>query len=221
MISASSACVLARPLPSTWLSNRSAPALRILAAEHGGVRERRARLTHPPYAAPELLAERPNEVWSWDISKLKGLAKLTYFYLYVILDVFSRYAVGWTVQHRESGSAGQGPLARHPRATLRLRPASVADQQLVLRWTRCATAVGATSGEARPRLRKRRPGAWTAGLRCVSGYEELRLGIVQRSPAAAVAHEVEHVAVPLGASVEPVAVNDPGTHRGGGPGRGR
>jgi len=75
---------------------------RILANEHGGVTERRAQLTHPPYAAPELLAERPNEVWSWDISKLKGPAKWTYYYLYVILDVYSRYAVGWTVQHREN-----------------------------------------------------------------------------------------------------------------------
>ena len=64
--------------------------------------------THPAYARPELLAERPNELWSWDISKLKGPAKWTYFYLYVILDVFSRYAVGWTVQHRENAAARQG-----------------------------------------------------------------------------------------------------------------
>jgi putative transposase len=76
---------------------------RILAAEHGHVRERRAQLAHPPYQAPELLAERPNEVWSWDITKLKGPAKWTYYYLYVILDVFSRFAVGWTVQQRETG----------------------------------------------------------------------------------------------------------------------
>ncbi len=75
---------------------------RILASHHGGVRERRDQLTHPAYAAPELLAERPNELWSWDVSKLKGPAKWTYFYLYVILDVFSRYAVGWTVQYREN-----------------------------------------------------------------------------------------------------------------------
>jgi putative transposase len=75
---------------------------RILAAHHGGVRERRNQLTHPAYNKPELLAERPNELWSWDISKLKGPAKWTYFYLYVILDVFSRYIVGWTVQHRET-----------------------------------------------------------------------------------------------------------------------
>ena len=75
---------------------------RILAAHHGGVRDRRNQLTHPPYAKPELLAERPNELWSWDVSKLKGPARWTYYYLYVILDVFSRYVVGWTVQHRET-----------------------------------------------------------------------------------------------------------------------
>jgi len=75
---------------------------RILAAHHGGVRERRAQLTHPDYAKPELLAERPNELWSWDVSKLKGPAKWTWFYLYVILDVFSRYIVGWAVQYREN-----------------------------------------------------------------------------------------------------------------------
>ena len=75
---------------------------RILAARHGGVRDRRDQLTHPPYAKPELLAERPNELWSWDVSKLKGPAKWTWFYLYVILDVFSRYVVGWTVQYREN-----------------------------------------------------------------------------------------------------------------------
>src|SRR5436309_11150100 len=75
---------------------------RLLAAKHGGVRERRDQLTHPAYAKPELLAQRPNELWSWDVSKLKGSAKWTWFYLYVILDVFSRYVVGWTVQHREN-----------------------------------------------------------------------------------------------------------------------
>ena len=85
---------------------------RILAAEHGGVRERRDQLRHPAYAKPELLAERPNEVWSWDISKLLGPAKWTYYYLYVILDVFSRYAVGWTVQHRESATVAEQLIAQ-------------------------------------------------------------------------------------------------------------
>lgn len=75
---------------------------RILKDEYGEVRDRRDQLTHPPYAAPELLAEHPNAVWSWDISKLKGPARGTWFYLYVILDVFSRYIVGWTVQQHEN-----------------------------------------------------------------------------------------------------------------------
>src|SRR5512140_1313716 len=80
---------------------------RILAAHHGDVRERRDQLTHPAYTKPELLAERANELWSWDVSKLKGPAKWTYYYLYVILDVFSRYVVAWTVQYRENGQVAK------------------------------------------------------------------------------------------------------------------
>jgi transposase InsO family protein len=60
-----------------------------LLAQHQEVRERRDQLTHPAYARPELLAERPNQVWSWDITKLLGPQKWSYYYLYVILDVFS------------------------------------------------------------------------------------------------------------------------------------
>jgi putative transposase len=66
------------------------------------VRERRDQLRHQNHPRPELLATRPNELWSWDITKLLGPAKWTYFYLYVILDVFSRYVVGWMVAHEES-----------------------------------------------------------------------------------------------------------------------
>ncbi len=76
---------------------------RVLVAQ-GEVRERRNQLRHPTYARPELLATRPNQLWSWDITKLKGPAKWTYFYLYVILDVFSRYVVGWMVAYRESAT---------------------------------------------------------------------------------------------------------------------
>jgi len=76
-------------------------------AAHAEVRERRAQLRHPLYAAPELLARRPNELWSWDITKLLGPAKWTYFYLYVMLDVFSRYVVGWMVAHRESATLAE------------------------------------------------------------------------------------------------------------------
>ena len=68
----------------------------------GELRERRNQLRHPTYSKPELLATGPNEVWTWDVTKLKGPAKWTYFYLYVILDLFSRMVVGWMVARRES-----------------------------------------------------------------------------------------------------------------------
>ena len=76
---------------------------RILAA-NAEVRERRAQLRHPDYKKPELLAERPNQVWSWDITKLMGPAKWSYFYLYVILDIFSRRVVGWCVADAETAA---------------------------------------------------------------------------------------------------------------------
>jgi putative transposase len=70
--------------------------------EHDESHERRNQLLHPPYQKPELMATAPNQLWSWDISKLLGPVKWTYFYLYVILDVFSRYVTGWMVAYRES-----------------------------------------------------------------------------------------------------------------------
>jgi putative transposase len=79
---------------------------RLLAAHHE-VRERRNQLRHPRYGAPELLARQPNELWSWDVTKLLGPVKWTYFYLYVMLDVFSRYVVGWMVAYRESASLAE------------------------------------------------------------------------------------------------------------------
>ena len=73
----------------------------------GEVRERRAQATHPARVKPELIAETPNQVWSWDITKLHGPAKWTYYYLYVILDIFSRYVVGWMVASRESAALAE------------------------------------------------------------------------------------------------------------------
>jgi putative transposase len=72
--------------------------------ENQEVRERRDQLRHPHYAAPELLATAPNQVWSWDITKLLGPAKWTYFYLYVVLDIFSRHVVGWMVAYEEGAA---------------------------------------------------------------------------------------------------------------------
>jgi putative transposase len=75
--------------------------------EHEEVRERRNQLRHPHYAKPELLATQPNQVWSWDITKLLGPVKWTYYYLYVLLDIFSRYVVGWMVAQAESSQLAQ------------------------------------------------------------------------------------------------------------------
>jgi putative transposase len=71
------------------------------------IRERRNQARHPHYARPELLATGPNQLWSWDITKLLGPAKWTYYYLYVILDVYSRYAVGWMLAYRESAALAE------------------------------------------------------------------------------------------------------------------
>ena len=83
---------------------------RLLAA-NGGSRERRNQRRHPVYSKPELLAVAPNQVWSWDITKLKGPAKWTAFHLYVILDIFSRYVVGWMIAPRESAELAEQLIA--------------------------------------------------------------------------------------------------------------
>jgi putative transposase len=74
---------------------------RLLDAQ-GENRERRDQLIHPPYRKPELLATGPNQLWSWDITKLRGPVKWSFYYLYVILDVFSRYVTGWMIAYRET-----------------------------------------------------------------------------------------------------------------------
>jgi putative transposase len=83
---------------------------RVLATQHE-VRERRNLLTHPPYRKPELLATAPNQVWSWDITKLRGPVQWTYFYLYVLLDIYSRYVVGWMLAERETAALAQDLIA--------------------------------------------------------------------------------------------------------------
>src|SRR5271165_2733530 len=78
-----------------------------LLRQAGEVRERRAQATHPAKVKPQLVANGPNQVWSWDITKLLGPAKWTYYYLYVILDIYSRYVVGWMVASRESAALAE------------------------------------------------------------------------------------------------------------------
>src|SRR5262249_56123166 len=83
---------------------------RVLAA-NAEVRERRNQLRHPAYKKPELLATGPNQVWSWDITKLLGPVKWTYYYLYVLLDIFSRYVVGWLLARQESAALAKVLIA--------------------------------------------------------------------------------------------------------------
>ena len=92
-----------------------------LLAQRGENRERRDQLMHPPYQKPELLATGPNQLWSWDITKLRGPVKWTFFCLYVILDVFSRYAVGWMIAYRESSTLAQR-LIEHSCLSQNIRP---------------------------------------------------------------------------------------------------
>lgn len=79
--------------------------------EHGEVHERRRQATHPARVKPELVATAPNSVWSWDITKLLGPAKWTYYYLYVIIDIYSRYVVGWLLAENESAALAEKLLA--------------------------------------------------------------------------------------------------------------
>jgi len=80
-------------------------------AQNGELKQRRNQLRHPQYKKPELLATGPNQVWTWDITKLLGPAKWTYFHLYVILDIFSRYVVGWMVAPRETAELARRLIA--------------------------------------------------------------------------------------------------------------
>jgi putative transposase len=82
-----------------------------LLRERGETGDRRRHATHPAKVKPELVADAPNRVWSWDITKLHGPAKWTYYYLYVILDIFSRYPVGWMVASRESAVLAERLIA--------------------------------------------------------------------------------------------------------------
>jgi putative transposase len=78
-----------------------------LLRERGESRDRRAQASHPATVKPELVATGPNQVYSWDITKLRGPAKWSYFYLYVIIDIYSRYVVGWMVATRESAALAE------------------------------------------------------------------------------------------------------------------
>jgi putative transposase len=89
----------------------SVPTMYRILRAHDEVHERRRQAAHPARVKPELVATRPNTCWSWDITKLHGPAKWTYYHLYVILDIYSRYAVGWLIAERESAVLAEKLLA--------------------------------------------------------------------------------------------------------------
>lgn len=95
----------------------SVPTMYRILRSQGEVRERRRQATHPAHKKPELLAAEPNQVWSWDISKLAGPAKWTWFYLFVIIDIYSRYVPGWMLAHTENAELAKAlvseTLRRH------------------------------------------------------------------------------------------------------------
>lgn len=84
---------------------------RLLRDQHGQVAERRRQAIHPARVKPELVAHGPNQCWSWDITKLHGPAKWTYYYLYSIIDIYSRYTVGWMLATKESKELAERLLA--------------------------------------------------------------------------------------------------------------
>ena len=86
---------------------------RVLSAS-GLVHERRAQVVHPAHAKPELVATAANQVWSWDITRLRSTLKWQHFYLYVLLDIFSRYVVGWMVAHHESAALAKKLIEPRP-----------------------------------------------------------------------------------------------------------
>jgi len=125
-------------------------------AQHQQLKERRRGHRQGHYTKPELLATAPNQVWSWDITKLKGPVTWSYYYLYVILDIFSRYVVGWMIADREAASLAQ-TLIRDSYDKQRIGP-----QQLTLHADRGASMkskavahlladLGVTKTHSRPR----------------------------------------------------------------------
>lgn len=107
-------------------------------ADHDEVRERRDQLRHPTYTKPELVATGPNQLWSWDITKLRGPATWQYYYLYVILDVYSRYVVGWLLDEQESATLAEQLI------TERCQKQGIAQGQLTLHADRGAAMTAKT-----------------------------------------------------------------------------
>jgi len=135
---------------------------RELHRRHGGVPERRRQATHPAHAKPELRASGPNELWSWDVSKLRGPGKWNWFYLYWILDVYSRYAVGWCISEHETAAISErlitDTIAAHGvDATSLTIHADRGPQQTAKPVAQLYADLGITRSHSRPRVSNDNP----------------------------------------------------------------
>ena len=133
-----------------------------LLRERGETGDRRRHAVHPPKVKPELVATHPNQVWSWDITKLRGPAKWIWYHLYVILDIYSRYAVGWMVASRESATLAERMFAET------IRKQSIARDQLTIHADRGSSMtskpvallladLGVTKSHSRPHVSNDNP----------------------------------------------------------------
>jgi len=131
-------------------------------AQHAEVRERRNQLRHPAYHKPELLATGPNQVWSWDITKLRGPSKGVYYYLYVMIDIYSRYVVGWLIADLESAELAEQLIAETcakqgvPRAQLTLH-ADNGSPMIARTVASLLTDLGVAKSHSRPHVSNDNP----------------------------------------------------------------
>jgi putative transposase len=135
---------------------------RELHRRHGGVAERRRQATHPAHSRPELHACRPNELWSWDVSKLRGPGRGDWFFLYWILDVYSRYAVGWCVTEHETAVISERLITdtittHHVDATALTIHADRGAQQTAKPVAQLYADLGITRSHSRPRVSNDNP----------------------------------------------------------------
>jgi putative transposase len=135
---------------------------RELHRRHGAVLDRRRQATHPAHTRPELHATGPNQVWSWDVTKLRGPAKHEWFFLYWILDVYSRYAVGWTIADRETAAISErlisDTIAVHDvDATALTIHADRGTQQTARPVAQLYADLGITRSHSRPRVSNDNP----------------------------------------------------------------
>jgi putative transposase len=135
---------------------------RELHRRHGQVPERRRQASHPAHAKPELRASGPNELWSWDVSKLRGPGKWNWFYLYWILDVYSRYAVGWCISEHETAAISERLItdtigAHGVDATALTIHADRGPQQTAKPVAQLYADLGITRSHSRPRVSNDNP----------------------------------------------------------------